>query len=312
VEYGGYLFSVLDQAIVKIPVSEDKINDNARSVMEFPDEDGDGEPGIFCGTSLFVNDGALYINIADYMAHGGLYRMTSADGKPELVIEGGGISGMLSFSDSNLHPKEMKFLSFSDGDAGKFWGKLYYYFPRENVAKKLTEFAGYMLVGDFLGTTKDDGVLTARLQKESDSPWDITGVTGIDKLTMNVETKAIKRSTLLEGSRMPKAYAIFFNSDDEKLYLFGTGFWIYDIRKDSLKRLVNFKKYIPNWPDDIFPYVTLGESEATFFIHVDENRERDGKFCASGDKRAVLIDTIKETYEVTDNFDRGEDGWLLP
>jgi hypothetical protein len=105
VKYGRYIFSVLDDMIVKIPLSDDKINANAQPVMKFPGTDPDRNL-FFDGTNLLVNDGVLYINFSSYMRHGGLYRMTSDDAKPEFVVKTDEDVGGLSIKDSSLHPKE--------------------------------------------------------------------------------------------------------------------------------------------------------------------------------------------------------------
>ncbi|MDR1885798.1 MAG: hypothetical protein LBQ56_05935, partial [Synergistaceae bacterium] len=197
VEYGGYIFSVLDNLIVKIPSSEDKINANARTVMEFPDKRDN-----FYDTFLCVNDGVLYINFAMYMDHGGLYRMTSDDEKPEFVMKAEGENAALNIIDSKTRPRDMKFLIISEGDAGEFWGEIYCYFPLENITKKLTNYYATAHVDNFLGITKSDEVLTVRFKSKTPGPFqEIEGVTGIDKLTMDARTKEIRRKPLLDSKR---------------------------------------------------------------------------------------------------------------
>jgi hypothetical protein len=130
VTYGGYLFAQLGRRIVKIPLNKDKINGNAQLVMDFPDDE------YYDGGYLSVDGGSLYINFMAYMTHGGLYRLTSPDAKPEFVLKNGDGNGGFGIIGSNLRPDELKFFTFSEYDAGEHWGTLYCYFPARILRKR--------------------------------------------------------------------------------------------------------------------------------------------------------------------------------
>jgi hypothetical protein len=309
VEYDGYLFSPLDKKIVKIPLSADKIEDNSHFVMNFPAE-AIG-PNAYSEVMMLENDGVLYIDFYIYMSHYGLYRLLSADGPPEFVIKTENQNGALGLRDSNLHPKELKFLYLGDGDVGYSWGDLYCYFTRENIAKKVVSYRSHTpYFHNFLGRMKDDSLLIANFVEceKTDASFGTLKATHIEHVTPDVKTKTITRTTLIDSKRMPEASLIFFDEDVEKLYFFGTGFWVYDMREDSFRQVVDFRKYIPKWPNDGSPYMSNDAYGGAFFCNESEYGD---KFCASGDKYAIFIDREEETFEVSEKFDIG-DWWKGP
>jgi hypothetical protein len=286
--YGGYLFAQLGRRIVKIPLDKDKINGNAQLAMDFPD----GE--YYDGGYLLVDGGSLYINFMAYMRHGGLYRLTSPDANPEFVLKNGDGNGGFDITGSSLHPDELKFLTFSEYDAGEDWGTLYCYFPLENIAKKISDFAGERGVTNFPGITKDDEVIIARMENRSEQYGDFR-ISSIDKITVDVGTKQIRTGKLIGDKEMPMVFAPYLSADAGKLYLLGTGFWEYDLKKDTLRQIVDFKKIIPNWPDNSFPY-SYGSPGFHFLSKIGGN----GEYCVSGDIKAIYVNVIDGRYEVAD------------
>jgi hypothetical protein len=298
-EYGGYVFASLNKQIVKIPLGKDKINANAEFVMDFP---GNKESYIDEICIFIQNGGNLYINIASYMFHGGLFRLTPNSDKPEFVVKADTDVGMFEITDSIRHPETLKFLRFSDGDGYEWFGDLYGYLPSKNKAVKLTSFMGEMKIDDFIGMTKDDAVLASQFVHGTED--ETTRLKGVNRITMNPETGEVKRERLVKDKDMPKTYFITPSPDMEKLYLFGAGFSVYDVKRGSLKNVIEFKEIIKDWPDDASPY--LCDEPIQFFLDkyygnetgmfvIDE--DRPGHFYIIGNDKAVLIDAFNETYE---------------
>jgi hypothetical protein len=292
-------------------LSADKIEDKSHFVMDFPAEVAG--PDAYSEVKILENDGILYINFYTYMSHHGLYRLLSADGTPEFVIKTDNLNGGLRLKDSELHPRELKFLYLEEGEVGYIWGDLYCYFPQENIAEKIVcykEHPPYFY--NLLGRMKDGSFLVAcyEIKNQGDffGTWKIKH---IEYVTPDVKGKTVIKTTLIDSKRMPEANFVFFDKDVEKLYIFGTGFWVYDMGKDSFRQVVDFRKYIPEWPDDGSPYLCNEARGGTFFYHAAELFKPDGKYCASGDIYAIFIDRAKETFEVSDKFDIGE-GWQRP
>jgi hypothetical protein len=291
VEYDGYLFAPLDRRIVKIPLDLEKTAENSIHVMDCPAN----ERNIRYEARLFAHGGELYINFAEYMSHGGLYRMTSAGSVPEFVVKTTNESAWLYIMDSKTRPGEMKFFRFTESDFGDVWGELYCYFPRENIAKKMAVIEGSMRVFNFPGITNDDEVIVAEIEKGPEG-YGFVRISQVDQLAIDVKTKNITTRKLLGGGDMPKVYRIDLNPDTGKLYLIGTGFWEYDLKSASLKHIVDFKKFIPDWPEDIEPYIKEWYGAPVFLSSL----AAEGRFGASGDKKVVFVDVINGTYEVGD------------
>ncbi|MDR1133741.1 MAG: hypothetical protein LBL05_06225, partial [Synergistaceae bacterium] len=281
VEYGGYIYAALNRQLVKIPPCKDKINENAEFVMDCPGGKenyyGDGNDITF-----IKNGGNLYINFSAYMFHGGLFRVTPGSYEPEFVVKTDTDAGGLSMSDSNRFPETLKFLSFSEGGAGTTFGDLYGYFPYKNKAVKLKSYRTQMKIDDFIGITKDDAVLVSQFVYGSHD--ETTRLEGVNRITIDPETGEVKTERLLDVKDMPKTYLITPSPDMEKLYLFGAGLSVYDVKSGSLNKIVEFKEIIKNWPDDAYPYLTdassqsldeyygYEEGEDIFIFVIDEDR----------------------------------------
>jgi hypothetical protein len=205
-------------------------------------------------------------------------------------------SGFFNIIDSNLHPGELKFFTFSVHDAGEHWGTLYCYFPLENISKKILDFAGEMEIFNFPGITKNDEALIARTEKMSEEYGDLR-ISNIDKITVDVATKQIKTEKLIGDKEMPAAFTLYLSAGAGKLYLLGTGFWEYDLKKNTLRRIVDFKKIIPNWPDNSLPYINSGSAGTFQFL---SKIGGDGEYCVSGDIKAIYINVINGAYKVVD------------
>jgi hypothetical protein len=302
VEYGGYIYAALNKQIVKIPIGKDKINANAEFVMNFP---GNTESYIDEICVFIKNGGNIYINIASYMFHGGLYRMTPDSDRPEFVVKADSDVGMFKMTDSSRYPETLKFLRFSDGDGYESFWDLYGYLPRKNKAAKLASFYRYMKSYDFIGITSDEAVLASRLVGCSED--NTMRLEGVNRITIDPETGEVETERLIDVKDMPKTYFITPSPDMEKLYLFGAGFSVYDVKSGSLNKIVEFKEIIKNWPDDASPYLTdksiksldeyygYEEGEDIFIFVIDE--DRPGHFYIVGNDKAMLIDAFNETYK---------------
>ncbi|MDR1020149.1 MAG: hypothetical protein LBL73_05270 [Synergistaceae bacterium] len=314
VGYGGYVYASLNKQIVKIPLDKDKINANAEFVINFP---GDESSYIDEICTFIQNGGNLYINIASYMMHGGLFRMTPDSDKPEFVVKADTDAGMFEITDSNRHPETLKFLRFSDGDAYEWFGDLYGYLPSKNKAAKLTSFHGDVKINDFIGITSDDAVLASQVavldsQLENRYEDKKMRLEGVDRITMNPETGEVKTERLLDVKDMPETYFITPSPDMEKLYLFGAGFSVYDVKRGSLKQVVEFNEIIKNWPDNASPYLIDNEydrrkaGEDIFMFVIDDDRL--GRFYITANDKAILIDAFNETYESVNEV-KGDHLW---
>jgi hypothetical protein len=76
---------------------------------------------------------------------------------------------------------------------------------------------------------------------------------------------------------------------------------VYDIKKNSLRAIVNFREHIPDWPDNDTPYedyIYGGDARPSAPVAL----YKEGIYCVSGDNRVIYIDVKKETYEVGDRF----------
>jgi hypothetical protein len=294
VEYGGYIFAPLDKQIVKIPIGKDKINGNAEFVMNFPEED----VPYFDEKHIFIkNGGNLYINFSSYMYHGGLFRITHGSDKPAFVVKADIDAGGIEMTDSSRHPETLKFLRFGEGDAGVTYGNLYGYLPHKNKAVKLKSYRSEMKINDFIGITKDDAVLTSQLVNSPESK--MSHLEGVNRITINPDTGEVETKQLLNGKDMPKTYFIAPGPGMEKLYLFGADFSVFDVKKGSLKKVVEFQKIIKNWPDDAYPYLDEyrgQEAGEDFFIFVIDIKRPD-RFYIIGNSKTVRIDAFNETYE---------------
>jgi hypothetical protein len=304
VEYDGYFFSQVEDRIVKIPLNKEKNAANAQFVMKNP-----------YYSQFILRDGNLYINLADYMYHGGLFRLTSALDKPELIIKIKRDAGNLDFVDSWGDPEELKFLFFSDYDDGYLWGEIYCFFPQENVVKKMVDISGcypFFNICDIVyntnAVTTDDSIIVTHRQGRGFDP-----IVRIDKITVDLATKSIVTSTLLDSKRTPKAYRAFISHDETKLYLFGKCFWVYDFEEDTIRQVLDFTKILPSWPNDDRPY---GDVEAYFNDSPDHSvflTRNDGnvrEFCLSDDTKMILIDVELETFTVgNDHFEKFKEIW---
>jgi hypothetical protein len=304
-EYDGYVFAPLNRQVVKIPLDKDKINKNAEFVMNFP---GD-KASYYEENRIFSKNGSeLYINFAAYMSHGGLFRMTSGSGRPELMVETSNKAGFITITNSNRHPETLKFLHFSESDAGEYWGELYGYLPHKNKVVKLTSFKGDMKIDDFIGITRDDAILISQFVKGSE--YKMTHLEGVNRVTINPETGEVNRERLLNARDMPRTYFITPSLDMEKLYLFGTGFSVFDVKKGSLKKVVEFVKIIKNWPNNASPYLNgyygseVEEGESIFVI----DKDRPGHFYILGDNKTMLIHAFDETYTSVKKI-KGDNLW---
>jgi hypothetical protein len=129
---------------------------------------------------------------------------------------------------------------------------------------------------------------------------------------MNPETGEVKTERLLDGKDMPETYFITPSPCMKKLYLFGTGFSVYDIKRGTFKKVVKFKEIIKNWPDDASPYLEVDEyfkreaGEDIFMFLIDENRP--GCFYIRKNSEAVLIDAFNETYKIVKEV-KGDNLW---
>jgi hypothetical protein len=158
----------------------------------------------------------------------------------------------------------------------------------------MADFAGEMKVFNFPGITKDDEAIIAKMEKRSEEYGDLR-ISSIDKITADIGTKQINTQKLIGGKEMPVAFTLYLSADAGKLYFLGTGFWEYDLKKDTLRQIVDFKKIIPNWPDNSFPYMGYN-SDFQFISKIGGN----GEYCVSGDIKAIYINVINGTYEVVD------------
>jgi hypothetical protein len=168
----------------------------------------------------------------------------------------------------------------------------------------------------FIGITKDDAVLVSQFVYGSND--ETTRLEGVNRITINPETGEVKTERLLDVKDMPKTYFITPSPDMEKLYLFGAGFSVYDVKSGSHNKIVEFKEIIKNWPDDAYPYLidassqplneyySYEEGEDIFIFVIDE--DRPGCFYIVGNDKAMLIDAFNETYESVTEI-KGEHLW---
>jgi hypothetical protein len=303
VEYCGYIFAPLNNEIVKIPRNKDKVKKNAEFVMDFP-ENTEAYAGYDEKRIFTKNDGNLYINFWAYMVHGGLFRLTPGSDKPEFVVKASSNVGGFHIEDSKRHPETMKFLYFGEGDAGTSWGDLYGYLPGKNKAVRLMSYRGVMKTDDLIGITRDDAVLASQFVYGSDN--ETNRLEGLRAIMMDPETGEVKTQRLLEVKDMPKTYFITPGSDLEKLYLFGAGLSVYDVKNGSLRKVFAFNEIIKNWPDNGYPYSDDAhqylnqyygseDGKDAFMFVIDQ--KRPGRFYICGNNQAARIDAFNETYE---------------
>jgi hypothetical protein len=289
-------------------------------VMNFPD---DGVDYFEIDHILFKNGGNLYINFSIYMTHGGLFRMTSGSAKPEFVVKADTEAGGFDITDSNCHPETLKFLEFGDGDAGSSLGDIYGYLPYQNKAVKLKTYRSEIKIDDFIWMTRDDALLTSQLVDRFDAKK--MRLEGVNRITIDPETGKVTTERLLDGKDMPKTYHIAPSPNMEKLYLFGTGFSVYDIERGWLKKIVEFEEMIKNWPHDADPYlIDAGEinyfredyvddydremKESIFIFLIDHDHPEHFYVC--GNNKAMFIDAFNETYESVEIEEiRGDGLW---
>jgi hypothetical protein len=154
--------------------------------------------------------------------------------------------------------------------------------------------------------TRDDALLTSELVNGSSR--EMPYLEGVNRVTIDPKTGKVTTERLLDGKDMPKTYHIAPSPDMEKLYLFGTGFSVYDIERGWLKKIVEFEEMIKNWPHDAYPYLIGAESVNYFDEDYDREIRKDfflfvidedqpGHFYVCGNNKAMFIDAFNETYE---------------
>jgi hypothetical protein len=276
VEYGNYLFVARDDRLVKFPLDK-KARSEAEFVMKFPEK-----TYMPWEVQFFLNDGDLYINLSVYQEHGGLYRLTSPQGKPKSVLrmQAAASSGLSFVRDSKVNPKELKFIVFFGGDAGYWMWSLYYYLPHKGKP------ASYLVSGvewdnmeqfEIMG---DDSIL----YKKDNS---------INRLVLDLATETVRVMPLIPKNKMPSFSDWHLNQDETKLYLLGDFLWAYDMAGGTLEKIFDFNKAISNWPSGNGAYYDNEFYEYSFSWIGEKLNVFNGK-------KTFLFDVVNRDYQSWD------------
>jgi hypothetical protein len=253
-DFDGYVFTTyVDhkndvKQIVRIPEMAEKTVENSELVMDYSGESR-GSP------EFQVVDGRLYITFGDYMLNGTLYVMDSAKEVPRLVVKEALSGGFLRVIDATNPQETFKLLQFGDGDVCRYWGSLYYYQPEDDYTELLTSIElGCDAGNDFYGLTSDNLVLLGE-KVESDSRsvghrvfGKFSGMNLVEQINgIKIEPRIhnFGVQAIISREQMPEDVGhVRYNETTNKLYLFGSKIWTFDLGSRELKLAFDMEKFL--------------------------------------------------------------------